>query len=167
MRFVRNLSFSLIAGCALLFATPAKSEGTEDLPEWTELPAEMPIKAKLLLPAGMDYRIDKQDYKCFSVPEYKSLLLYANEYQALYDWRVDNEVILKTFKMMGQIYDDRVENFKDQVGYLKTERSSLVQQINADKQYIFRLQTQNDRATIGWKIEMVGLVALAITAAVK
>jgi uncharacterized protein YeeX (DUF496 family) len=141
------------------------------VPEWTELPTETPIKAKIRLPDGMTYQIGKQDYKCFSTPEYKDLLLLTNEYQALYDWRVDHEIILNTFKMMGEIYDTRVDNFTEQVSFLKTERNSLVAQIKSDHKYILRLKEQEGRASIGWKIvagiEMAGLVALSITAAVK
>jgi len=165
MNFVRNISFSIV----FFFAGLAFAQ--EDYPEWTELPAKTPIQAKLRLPEGMDYRIDKQDYKCFSVKEYQSLLLYANEYQALYDWRVDSEVLIETFKMMGQVYDTRIENFQEQVTYLKNDRTQMIQQMAIDKKYIMTLQNQPERASLGWKIvagiEMVGLVALAITAAVK
>jgi hypothetical protein len=47
----------------------------------------------------------------------------------------------------------------------------MIQQMAIDKKYIMTLQNQPERASLGWKIvagiEMVGLVALAITAAVK
>ena len=165
MNFVRNISFSLV------FFFTGLAFAQEDYPEWTELPAKTPIQAKLRLPEGMDYRIDKQDYKCFSTKEYQSLLIYANEYQALYDWRVDSEVLIETFKMMGQVYDTRIENFQEQVAYLKNDRTQMIQQMAIDKKYIMTLQNQPERASLGWKIvagiEMVGLVALAITAAVK
>lgn len=165
MLFVKSLVFSIA------FFISGIATAQELVPEWTELPAETPIKAKMRLPEGMDYQIGKQDYKCFSTKEYKEILLFANEYQALYDWRVDHEVILNTFKMMGEIYDTRIGNFVEQVSYLKTERNSLVSQIASDHKYILRLKEQEGRASLGWKIvagiEMVGLVALSITAAVK
>jgi hypothetical protein len=165
MPYVKSLIFSLV----FLFSGLAKAQDV--IPEWTDLPLETPIQAKMRLPEGMDYRVDKQDYKCYSVKEYQSILLLANEYQALYDWRVDHEVTLRTFKLMGETYDTRIENFKEQIAYLKGERSNFVQQLAADQQYILRLKTQETRASLGWKIvagiEMVGLVALSITAAVK
>lgn len=166
MSFVKSLIFSFV------FFIPSIVLAQEVvMPEWTDLPPETAIKSKMRLPEGMDYRIDKQDYKCYSVKEYRNLLIFATEYQALYDWRVDNEVILGTFKMMGQIYDTRINNFKEQINYLKAERSGLVKQISSDQQYILRLKEQEGRSSLGWKIvagiEMVGLVALSITAAVK
>lgn len=165
MLFVKSLVFSIV-----LFVSGIAT-AQELLPEWTDLPVETPIKAKMRLPEGINYQIGKQDYKCFATPEYKELLLITNEYQALYDWRVDHEIILNTFKMMGEIYDTRIENFTEQVSYLKNERNSLVAQITSDHKYILRLKEQEGRSSLGWKIvagiEMVGLVALSITAAVK
>ena len=165
MHCVKSLIFSIV------FMFSGLAQGQEVISEWADLPPETPIKPKMRLPDGMDYRVDKQDYKCYAVNEYKTLVLLSNEYQALYDWRVDHEVMLRTFKLMGDTYDTRIANFKEQVASLKGERSMFVKQLSADQQYILQLKTQETRASLGWKIvagiEMVGLVALSITAAVK
>ena len=167
MLYVKSLIFSIV----FLVSGLAFSQEKPPILEWTELPAEVPIKAKMRLPEGIDYKIDGQAHKCFAVKEYQSLLSYATEYQALYDWRIDHEVMLNTFKLMGQVYDDRITNFKEQIGYLKSERGILVKQITEDQKNILELKSQSNRESLGWKIiagiEMAGLVALATVASLK
>lgn len=167
MNFVRNLICSL---CVFVFSSVAVAQELP-LEEWTDFPDQIPIGPKLKLPEGSVQTINKTEYTCFNIQEYKDLLLYANDYQALYDWRVRTDAIVISWQNLDKVYLERLANRKDQVDTLKVDRTYILKQLEDQRKYILDLQGRKDATVLGWKIvsaiELVGIVALSITAAVK
>lgn len=170
MTFVKSLIFSL---CMFTTATAATTAVAQELPlaEWTDFPEQQPIGPKRALPAGTVTSINKIEHTCFNTQEYKELLLYANDYQALYDWRVKTDAIVISWQNLDQIYLERLTNRKEQVDTLKVDRSYILKQLEDQRKYILNLQGRKDAAVVGWKVvaavELLSIVALSITMAVK
>lgn len=158
MTFVRNLICSL---CLLTFSTSVMAQ---------ELPPN-PIGPKLKLPEGTIQNINKTEYTCYNFEEYKDLLILANSYQALYDWRLKTEAIVTSWQNLDKVYIERLANRKEQVDTLKIDRTYVLKQLEDQRKYILDLQARKDAAAVGWKvvsaIELAAIVALSITMAVK
>jgi len=159
MTFVRNLICSL---CLLTFSSSAIAQ---------ELPTPVPIGPKLKLPEGTIQNINKAEYTCFDFNEYKDLLILANSYQALYDWRVKTDAIIISWQNLDKIYLERLANRKEQVDMLKVDRTYILKQLEDQRKYVLDLQNRKEATVIGWKvvsaIELAAIVALSITMAVK
>lgn len=179
MPFVKSIICSVLV---FLLSVPltasAQTENKENkdnkdtsLEEWTDFPPEDSPKPKLRLPPGEITTLNKVSYTCFNLNEYKELLTLANEYQALYDWKLKTQVIAHTWQDLDQIYNERITNVKDQLKLLRADRSNLIQRITDQEKYILKLQQQKDANLLGWKIvaglELVGILTLSVAAMIQ
>lgn len=167
MNFVRNLIFSL--GVTLV----CSSAYAQELPleEWSDYPSQIPIGPMQNLPEGTVQTINKVEYTCYNVQEYKDILLLANDYQSLYDWRVKTDALVLSWQNLDKVYLERLANRKEQIDTFKVDRIYILKQLDDNRKYILDLQSRKETTVLGWKIvsaiELVGIVALSITAAVK
>lgn len=168
MRFVTNLICSALL---LLASTSAMAQEEGPIEEWTDFPADDMPKPKMRLPDGEITTLGKTPYTCFNVDDYKEVLLLANEYQALYDWKLKTQIIAHTWKDLDQVYNARIESVKDQLQLLRTDRANLVQRITEQDKYILNLERRRDVNVLGWKVvaglELVGILTLSIASAVQ
>lgn len=175
MRYVKSLICNLICGLLIFtLSTPSVAQeepGETDLKEWSDFPSEDLPKPMLRLPAGEITTIGKVSYTCFNVKEYKDLLLLANDYQALYDWKLKTQAIARTWQDLDKVYNERINNVKDQIQLLRMDREGLLKKITEQDKYILNLQRQKDINVLGWKVvaglELLGILALSITSAVQ
>jgi hypothetical protein len=154
-----------------LFSTTVVAQEEGPIEEWTDFPTDDMPKPKMRLPAGEITTLGKTPYTCFNVDDYKEVLLLANEYQALYDWKLKTQVIAHTWKDLDQIYNERITNVKDQLQLLRNDRAILVQKITERDKYILNLERRRDVNVLGWKVvaglELIGILTLSIASAVQ
>jgi len=167
MNFVRNLIFS-----ASILLISSLAYGQElPLEEWSDYPSQIPIGPMQKLPEGTIQTINKTEYTCYNIQEYKDILLLANDYQSLYDWRVKTDSLVLSWHNLDKIYLERLANRKEQIDVLKLDRVYALKQLEDQRKYVLELQNRREYTVLGWKvvsaIELVGIVALSITAAVK
>lgn len=84
------------------------------------------------LPEVPTVQLSGAEHKCLNVDEWKVVLLIANEYQKLYDWRLVTQVTLSLHQDTLNTYELMLGNYAAQVEMLHADRDYLQLRLNSE-----------------------------------
>lgn len=145
MRYLDAISYVFIVlgiiAFMLLLAVPGRCE------EWTP--------TRRTLPTVPSRTIDGVVYKCLDTSQWNDALLLSNEYQGLFNWRLQTEAVLRAQAAIDQAYQLKIENYAAMVRVLEADRKFLNDELA-------RRDAAAARVRLGERLERYGLWALVL-----
>lgn len=107
------------------------------------------------LPTVETQEINKVQYKCLNTDQWKDILLLANDYQGLFNWRLQIEGVLRAQEAMVGAYELKISNYEAMLKIREADRNFLTDEIK-------RIDEKNKRQTFEDRLEKYGLWAVVL-----
>jgi hypothetical protein len=113
------------------------------------------IQIRRALPVVETQEINKVQYKCLNTDQWKDVLLLANDYQGLFNWRLQMEGVLKAQETLVEAYELKIGNYEAMLKIREADRKFLTDELK-------RIDEKNKRQAFEERLEKYGLWAIVL-----
>jgi hypothetical protein len=111
--------------------------------------------ARRTLPTVASRQLDGVTVKCLDAQQWQDVLVLANEYQGLFNWRLQTEAVLRAQAAIDQAYQLKIDNYAAMVRVLEADRKFLNDELA-------RRDAATARVQLGERLERYGLWVLVL-----
>ena len=124
------------------------------------------ILVRRTLPVVQTREIDKVQYKCLDTPQWQDVLVLANDYQGLFNWRLKMEGVLAAQTTLIAAYELKINNYEAILKIKDADRNFLTKQIESAEEKGKRQEFEDRLEKYGlWAVVLVETIVIGVLGA--
>jgi len=124
------------------------------------------ILVRRTLPVVQTREIDKIQYKCLDTQQWQDVLVLANDYQGLFNWRLKMEGVLAAQTTLIAAYELKINNYEAILKIKDADRNFLTKQIESAEEKGKRKEFEDRLEKYGlWAVVLVETIVIGVLGA--
>jgi len=124
------------------------------------------VSQRRTLPVVQTREIDKIQYKCLDTQQWQDVLVLANDYQGLFNWRLKMEGVLAAQTTLIAAYELKINNYEAILKIKDADRNFLTKQIESAEEKGKRKEFEDRLEKYGlWAVVLVETIVIGVLGA--
>ena len=125
--------------------------------------AEKVYKTRYTLPEVADTDIEGAPHKCLNVIQWQRVLVIANDYKSLYDWRLETLGVLAGYNQLQLEHDQLIVEYESIIKIHERDREYLNMRLNDEISHKAKLRLKNNiEQYVMWAVILAETIVIGV-----